>query len=167
MLKNGLIDTVISPAGDGSLLVGSGPFDLAAGDSLRVAFAILGSDLDLEVLKTEADRAAYKYANPGLCTALPGDVNSSGGITLGDVVHILNFLFDRDRPPCKGIDPGNCWAVIPSCLPDVNASGNITLADVIHLLNYLFDRDKPPCIGIEPGNCWTPLSQAECCLPFP
>ena len=101
------------------------------------------------------------------CLAIPGDLNASNGLTLGDVIHLLNFLFDRDKPPCIGIDPGNCWAFTPVCRGDVNASGTLTLGDVVHLLNYLFDRDKPPCIGIDPGNCWTPVPSPACCQPVP
>ena len=101
------------------------------------------------------------------CLAIPGDLNSSNGLTLGDVIHLLDYLFDRDKPPCIGIDPGNCWAFIPVCRGDVNGSGTLTLGDVIHLLNYLFDRDKPPCIGVDPGNCWTPEANGACCQPLP
>jgi hypothetical protein len=98
------------------------------------------------------------------CSALPGDVNSSSSITLGDIVHLLNYVFDRDYPPCLGTDPGNCWDFGLTCRGDVNNSASITLGDIVHLLNYVFDRDYPPCIGTDPGNCWTPVASGACCL---
>jgi uncharacterized delta-60 repeat protein len=113
---------------------------------------------------SDYDYATIKYSP---CSVLPGDVNSSGTITLGDIVHLLNYLFDRDNPPCIGIDPGNCWDFGLTCRGDVNSSASITLGDVIHLLNYVFDRDKPPCLGTDPGNCWTPVASGACCQTVP
>jgi hypothetical protein len=103
---------------------------------------------------------------PG-CSAVPGNVNGAGGITLADIVHLLNYVFDRDNPPCLGTDPGNCWTPNPLCRGDVNNSMDITLGDIIHLLNYVFDRDNPPCFGPDPGNCWAPVANGACCLPLP
>ncbi|OGC76171.1 MAG: hypothetical protein A2Z27_05755 [candidate division Zixibacteria bacterium RBG_16_50_21] len=115
-------------------------------------------------LGSDYDYATIKYSP---CSDIPGDVNSSGTITLGDIVHLLNYLFDRDNPPCIGSDPGNCWDFGLTCRGDVNNSASITLGDIVHLLNYVFDRDNPPCIGIDPGNCWTPVGSGACCLPLP
>jgi len=101
------------------------------------------------------------------CSAIPGDVNESGLVTLTDIVHLVNFIFDKDRPPCQGIDPGNCWAPQPVCRADVNGSGSSNLGDIIHLVNFIFDKDRPPCLGINPGNCWTPVPIEACCMPVP
>jgi hypothetical protein len=90
------------------------------------------------------------------CLAIPGDVNASGTIALGDVINLVNYYFDKDGPGCLGSDPGNCWAPNPICRGDVNNSGTITLGDVINLVNYYFDKDGPGCLGSDPGNCWTP-----------
>jgi hypothetical protein len=104
---------------------------------------------------------------PVFCLAIPGDANASSDITLGDVIHLVNHIFDKDNPPCIGIDPGNCWTFEPICRGDVNSTESITLGDVIHLVNYIFDKDNPPCLGTDPGNCWTFESYGPCCLPVP
>jgi hypothetical protein len=98
------------------------------------------------------------------CLALPGDVDESYVVTLIDVIYLVNHIFDKDRPPCLGIDLGNCWDSQPVCRLDINGSGNVNLGDIIHLVNYIFDKDQPPCIGINPGNCWTPPANGPCCL---
>src|SRR5574341_258734 len=110
------------------------------------------------------DYIVVKYSP---CSAIPGDVNSSGLITLGDIIHLVNYIFDKDKLPCLGIDPGNCWTPLPTCRGDVNASGNLNLGDIIHLVNFIFDKDRYPCLGTDPGNCWTPPSYGACCLPVP
>ena len=112
-------------------------------------------------------RAVVNYSVGDQGTVISGDVNSSGGITLGDVIHLLNYLFDRDKPPCLGTDPGNCWDFGLTCRGDVNNSGTLTLADIVYLLNYVFDRDNSPCLGTDPGNCWTPVASGACSPPLP
>src|SRR5574341_927502 len=112
-------------------------------------------------------RAVIKYSGAVQCLAIPGDVNSTGDITFGDIIHLVNFVFDKDKFPCLGIDPGNCWTPDPFCRGDVNQTGTITLGDIIHLVNYIFDKDRLPCLGSDPGNCWTPEANGTCCLPVP
>ena len=106
----------------------------------------------------------FWYGTYTLCTAIPGDVNGSSAITIGDIVHLVNYIFDKDRLPCLGSDPGNCWTPDPFCRGDVNQSTTITIGDIIHLVNYTFDKDRLPCLGASPGNCWTPESSGACCL---
>ncbi|OGC90070.1 MAG: hypothetical protein A2142_02495 [candidate division Zixibacteria bacterium RBG_16_48_11] len=113
---------------------------------------------------TGFDYATIKYSP---CTAIPGDVNTSGGITLGDIVNLVDYIFDKDKLPCLGLDPGNCWEFDPICRGDVNNSGTVTLGDVVNLVNYVFDKDKLPCLGLDPGNCWTPEANGACCLAVP
>ncbi|MCK4404033.1 MAG: tandem-95 repeat protein, partial [candidate division Zixibacteria bacterium] len=62
---------------------------------------------------------------------IPGDVNGDGGVDLGDVVYLLNYLFRGGSPPD------------PLVAGDVNCDGSINLGDVVYLLNYLY-RDGPP-----------------------
>ncbi len=102
-----------------------------------------------------------------LCSAVPGDANGTGSITLGDIIQVVNYIFDKDKLPCLGIDPGNCWTPVPFCRGDANNNGSITLGDIIHLVNYVFDKDKLPCLGIDPGNCWTPEPNGACCMAVP
>ena len=102
-----------------------------------------------------------------VCLALKGDLDHSGRINLGDIVNLVNYLFDKDKPPCLGIYPGNCWAPDFICRADVDNSGEISISDIIYLVSYMFDKDRLPCKGSDPGNCWTPLSEGVCCLPVP
>jgi hypothetical protein len=101
------------------------------------------------------------------CIAIPADANNSGGITLGDIVHLVNYAFDKDKLPCLGLDPGNCWEPVPICRADVNGSGGFSLGDIVHLVNYIFDKDRLPCIGLDPSNCWPPEAIGSCCSPVP
>jgi hypothetical protein len=107
----------------------------------------------------------FWYGAYALCTAIPGDVNGTSTITIGDIVHLVNYIFDKDRLPCLGSAPGNCWTPDPFCRGDVNQSATITIGDILHLVNYIFDKDRLPCLGASPGNCWTPESSGACCLP--
>ena len=165
-MSGGFVDTSNTTDADGSMLAATGPWDIPAGDSIKTSLAIAGATT-LANLRIIAQRAIDKYRTVLMCVGFPGDVNGSNTITLGDVVHLLNYLFDRDNPPCLGTDPGNCWELQPFCRGDVNASATLTLGDVISLLNYLFDRDNPPCLGVNPGNCWTPVASSVCCQPVP
>jgi len=79
------------------------------------------------------------------CLALPGDVNGNTQISLEDVIHTVNFLFNK---------PGGPWTIDPVCRGDVNANGAITLGDIIFLANYVLGK---------PGD-WAPYSSGDCCL---
>lgn len=71
----------------------------------------------------------YEYAF--IC----GDVNKDGGISSGDVVYLINFLFIGGPPPqCEPIT---------SC-GDVNKDGTVNISDVVYLINYLFINGPPP-----------------------
>ena len=61
-----------------------------------------------------------------------GDANADGIIDLGDVIHLLNYLFKN------GPDP------IPMEAGDTNCDGLVDLGDVVHLLNYLFKGGPAP-----------------------
>jgi len=43
-----------------------------------------------------------------------GDADGSGKISIVDVVRLALYVFDKDRLPCLGSDPINCWLPIPS-----------------------------------------------------
>ena len=61
-----------------------------------------------------------------------GDANCSGGISLADVIYLVNYLFKSWPAPC-----------CPT-LGDVNCSGSITLADIIQLVNHIFKAEPAP-----------------------
>ncbi len=103
------------------------------------------------------------WAAVKVCTIMSGDPTQSNSVTLGDVLHLVNYVFDKDRSPCLGSDPGNCWTPNPFCRGNVSGDQNISMGDVIWLVNYLFDKDNLPCVGADPGTCWMPIPSDICC----
>jgi hypothetical protein len=64
----------------------------------------------------------------------PGDVNGSGTNTLGDIIFLINHIFNK---------PGN-WVPNPLSAGDFNLDGSVTLADVIYDVNFIFRGGPPP-----------------------
>lgn len=64
-----------------------------------------------------------------------GDANFDQQIDLGDVIHIINYLFKDGPPP------------IPFFSGDANDDGVVDISDVIYLLNYLYKEGPPPTEG--------------------
>lgn len=62
-----------------------------------------------------------------------GDVNGDGGITLVDVVYLINYLF-KGGPEPQPWESG-----------DVNCDGDVSISDAVYLINYLFKSGPPPC----------------------
>jgi hypothetical protein len=75
--------------------------------------------------------AFYPYTAFDL-SAVRGDANGDGGITVSDVIHLINYLFKGGPAP----DP--IWT------GDVNCDGQVTVSDVVYLINYLFKGGPPP-----------------------
>ncbi|OGC76826.1 MAG: hypothetical protein A2Z27_06225 [candidate division Zixibacteria bacterium RBG_16_50_21] len=82
--------------------------------------------------------------------ALPGDANASGNYTLGDVIAIVNYLFNK--PGCSPMP--NCWLSNLLCRGDWDGSTTVTLGDVIRGVNYLFNK---------PGGPWNAIPVESCC----
>jgi len=61
-----------------------------------------------------------------------GDANGDGVIDLGDVLHLINYLYKGGPAP----DPLGTG--------DVNCDEVIDLGDVLHLINYLYKAGPPP-----------------------
>jgi len=64
---------------------------------------------------------------------LRGDVNGDQTIDLGDVLHLISYLYKNGPAP----DP--LW------VGDVNCDGLVDLGDVLYLINYLYKGGPPPC----------------------
>lgn len=62
----------------------------------------------------------------------PGDAACNGGITLSDVIFLVNYIFKQGPLPCCKV------------LGDANCSGGITLSDIIFLVNYIFKGGPLP-----------------------
>ena len=65
--------------------------------------------------------------------ALRGDLTNDGSIELGDVVHLVNYLY-RGGPPPEIMETGDC-----------NCDGTVDVGDVVYLVNYLFRSGPMPC----------------------
>jgi len=103
------------------------------------------------------------------CLGRPGEVNGITPITSADVVYLVKYVFDQDRPAtaCVDPDPGTCWPINPLCAGEVNGIPPITSADIVYLVKYVFDLDRPAtsCIDPDPGTCWPLVPTESCCLP--
>ncbi len=62
-----------------------------------------------------------------------GDVNHDSVIDVGDVVYLINYLYEGGPEP------------VPWEAGDVNCDGTIDLSDVVYLINYLYREGPPPC----------------------
>jgi hypothetical protein len=61
-----------------------------------------------------------------------GDVNADGIINIGDVVHLINYLYrEGPAPPAPHVGDANCDQVVD-------------VGDVVFLINYLFRGGPPP-----------------------
>lgn len=58
---------------------------------------------------------------------VPGDVDTSGFVTAGDVIRLVNYVFKGGTVPQPCVANG-----------DVNCSGTVTSADVITLIGHVF-----------------------------
>lgn len=68
-----------------------------------------------------------------VCMRVCGDVTGDGGVELGDIVYLINYLF-RSGPAPDPLEAG-----------DVNACDAVVeLGDVVYLINYVFRNGPPP-----------------------
>jgi len=68
-----------------------------------------------------------------VCMRVCGDVNGDGVVDLGDVLHLINYLY-KGGPAPDPLEAG-----------DVNCDGVVDLGDVLYLINYLYKGGPPPC----------------------
>jgi hypothetical protein len=133
-----------------------GPFAPAADDKgrqikwhlLSSGSVIGGSSSKFQLRRTPGDRLGGTVGQLGVGSGssetfgtdggfwqapggMRGDVNGDGAINVGDVIHLVNFLY-RDGPP-----PVPAWA------GDFDCDGKTNVGDVVQLVNYMY-RDGPP-----------------------
>jgi hypothetical protein len=65
-------------------------------------------------------------------TYLAGDANADGTVDVGDVVHIINYLY-KNGPPPDPLEAG-----------DANCDAIVDVGDVVHLINYLYKAGSAP-----------------------
>ena len=61
-----------------------------------------------------------------------GDVTADGVIDLGDVLHLISYLYKGGTAPC------------PMETGDVNCDGVVDLGDVLYVISYLYKGGPPP-----------------------
>jgi hypothetical protein len=80
---------------------------------------------------TRTDFVTVKYVQTGLWR---GDANVDDIINLGDIVHLINYLYKNGPAPD------------PLILGDCNCDQTVELGDLVFLTNYLFrDGPSPDC----------------------
>lgn len=67
-----------------------------------------------------------------LCLAR-GDMDGSAGITIADLVYMVDFMFNGGLPP------------FPIDLGDVDCSGSVDIADLVYLVDWMFNGGPAPC----------------------
>jgi hypothetical protein len=118
-------------------------------DSLANAYNGIRAALGLG---TFANLDSLLNCKASTCLAKPGDANASNNYTLGDVIAIVNYVFNK--PGCT--PQPICWLTNLICRGDWNGSNNVTLSDVIQAVNFVFNK---------PGGPWWALPSGVCCLP--
>ena len=63
--------------------------------------------------------------------SIRGDADLSGGISIGDAVFIINYIFAGGPAPSL-------------YNADANSDGNISIGDAVLLINYIFASGPPP-----------------------
>jgi hypothetical protein len=139
-MSEGFIDTTKSTSVDGSMMIASGPYSLAPGDSLISTWAYIGAN-NLSNLLTFTDRAKSKAdLLKVVCTHRVGDVTGDGKVLLPDIVFLINYLFRSGAAPN------------PFCRGDANFDSTIQLTDIVYIVNFIFRSGVPP------------IPHDQCCL---
>jgi hypothetical protein len=67
-----------------------------------------------------------------------GDINGKQGVSPGDIVYLINYLYRGDSPP-----------VCPVSRGDVNRDGMVASGDIVYMIGYLLrGGPAPDCPGI-------------------
>ena len=67
-----------------------------------------------DVIKVANYIFKVQTGDPPIVPLCRGDANGNGRIDLPDVIWLINYVFNKDRLPCLGSDPINCWLPAPS-----------------------------------------------------
>jgi len=81
------------------------------------------------------------------CGCTPGDADGSGGISIGDAVYLITFVFGGGPAPTP-------YAV---CSGDANCDCSISIGDAVYIINYIFGGGPAPCdCATWSASCGTP-----------
>ena len=95
------------------------------------------------VFDTLYNSLPLSYNPPGelfVWWSVPGDANGDSLVNIGDVLFLINYLYQEGAEPCV------CEAA------DCNNDSAINVGDVIYLINYLFTGGPAPIPGSV--SCW-------------
>jgi len=91
---------------------------------------------------TFSSGVCFEWDSWGLRTLIPtwegspyicGDADGNGGVSIGDAVFIINYIFGGGPAP-DPLEAGD-----PDC------SGGVSIADAVYLINYIFGGGPAPC----------------------
>jgi hypothetical protein len=86
----------------------------------------------VEAVDLANNHSGYQANSCRFSIFLLGDVNKDHGLTVADVVFLINYLFKGGPSPD------------PLMRGDVNHDGKVTIADAVFLVNYLFKGGPAP-----------------------
>jgi hypothetical protein len=75
----------------------------------------------------------YLVVTEGEFSWVCGDCNSSGGVDIDDVVHLIAYIFSGGPEP------------VPYESGDADCSGGVDIDDVVWLISYIFSGGNAPC----------------------
>jgi hypothetical protein len=109
-----------------------GPY--ASGDTCWASNAWINpGDFHVRVKAKDTNDYQSEWSNELIVSVYArGDCNHDGIIEVGDVLHLVNYLY-KSGPAPNPMEAG-----------DVNRDGTVDLGDVVYLLNYLFRSGPPP-----------------------
>ncbi len=90
------------------------------------------SDSCLVTVSDAEDGYPYDRSDDLFTIFLAGDANADGKVDVGDLIHIINYLFIDGPVP------------LPLEAAEVNLDGVVDVGDLVYLINYLFLNGSPP-----------------------
>jgi titin len=149
--------------GEGQTYIGSDTVvtDSSGNAIVNVAFPVaVAEGKSVTAVATDSAGSTSEFCQCQIvvaCLAMPGDANSNGDFSLGDILAIVNYYFNKPGWPACASNTKLCWVSDLLCRGDWTGNGEISLADVIQAVNKYFNK---------PGN-WSPVATGVCCLPAP
>lgn len=64
-----------------------------------------------------------------------GDADGSGGVTIGDAVFVVNYIFGGGPPP------------VSEFAADADCTGAVSISDAVYLVSFIFGGGPAPCAG--------------------
>lgn len=120
-----------------AVLSGPGEFDIDGLYTWIPTVADVGLNHFVDVMTTDGRDTAFGSFEIEVISGegLNGDANLDGGVNVGDIVYLINYIF-KSGP----------FSPVPN-LADVNADCVLNVADPVYLINYVFKRGPAPVLG--------------------